>query len=237
VTHPSTGWVLAAGLGVALVYFLSILAHELGHLIAARAVKIDVAAVQLNFAGGFVEMHDDDRLTAGRLAAIVGAGPLVTAFIVLAAWAALRKLGWPLTATPDLNTSAGVAIGRILSSAFVINLAALVLNLLPLRRRWRASAGRGAPAGPPSGLVSRAEMIGPALPHPRGASADKDLHELERRSYPCAYASSGHAASPGTPSPPSGFGPPIAIRSIPSGPASNARCTSGATRTTSHSLN
>jgi Zn-dependent protease len=120
-------------LGVALVYFLSVLAHELGHLVAARAVKVDVTAVQLNFVGGFVEMHDDDRMTAGRLATIVGAGPLVTAFIALAGWAALRVLGWPLTGAPDLNTSAGVAIGRVLSSAFVINLAALVLNLLPLR--------------------------------------------------------------------------------------------------------
>jgi diacylglycerol O-acyltransferase len=46
-----------------------------------------------------------------------------------------------------------------------------------------------------------------------------------------AYA--GQSAAPATPSPPSGLGPPTAIRSRPSGPASKARSTSGATRTTS----
>jgi Zn-dependent protease len=93
VSHPSIGWVLAAGLGAALVYFLSVLAHELGHLTVARAVGVDVSAIELGFAGGFVEMHDDDRLTAGRLAAIVGAGPLVTAVLALASWLTLEALG------------------------------------------------------------------------------------------------------------------------------------------------
>ena len=47
-------------------------------------------------------------------------------------------------------------------------------------------------------------------------------------------AQSGQSAGAVSPSPPSGFGPPMAITSIPSGPASNARTTSGATRTVSH---
>ncbi len=34
-------------------------------------------------AGSFVEMDDDDRLTAGRLAWITGAGPLVTSVLAL----------------------------------------------------------------------------------------------------------------------------------------------------------
>src|SRR4051794_15291440 len=44
---------------------------------------------------------------------------------------------------------------------------------------------------------------------------------------------SGQGTSETTPSPPSGFGPPMATSSRPSGPDSNARMTSGATRTTS----
>jgi branched-chain amino acid transport system permease protein len=44
----------------------------------------------------------------------------------------------------------------------------------------------------------------------------------------------GQAASVGMPSPPSGFGPPMAISSSPSEPASKARTTGGATRMTSH---
>lgn len=132
--QPSTGWVIAAALGVALVYVLSVVAHELGHLAAARAHKVEVTAVELNFAGGYVEMHDDDRLTAGKLATIVAAGPLVTALVALGAWIALCTLGWPLTGTPDLQTSPGVTAGRILASAFLINVVALAVNLLPIRR-------------------------------------------------------------------------------------------------------
>jgi hypothetical protein len=49
-----------------------------------------------------------------------------------------------------------------------------------------------------------------------------------------SYGVSGQEAAPITPSPSSGFGPPIAINSSPSGPASKARTTSGATRSTSH---
>jgi Zn-dependent protease len=133
ITHPAAMWTLVAGLGGALVYFLSILAHELGHLAAARVVGVDVIAIELDYAGGFVEMDDDDRLTAGRLGAVIGAGPLVTALITLVTWAALELLGWPLTGMPDLNTGAGVTAGRILSLAFVINLGMLALNLLPFR--------------------------------------------------------------------------------------------------------
>jgi Zn-dependent protease len=132
ITQPSTGWVIAAALGVALVYALSVITHELGHLAAARVLKVQVTAVELDVAGGYVEMCDDDRLTAGKLAAIVAAGPLVTALLALGSWIALRTLGWPLTETPDLQTSAGVTAGCVLSSAFLINVVALAVNLLPL---------------------------------------------------------------------------------------------------------
>ena len=133
ITQPSSGWVIAAALGVALVYALSVIAHELGHLAAARALKVHVTAVELDVAGGYVEMCDDDRLTAGRLAAIVAAGPLVTALLALASWIALRALGWPVTGTPDLQTSAGVTAGCVLASTFLINVVSLAVNLLPFR--------------------------------------------------------------------------------------------------------
>jgi Zn-dependent protease len=131
-TQPSTGWVIAAMLGAALVFALSIVAHELGHFAAARACNVEVDAIQLGPWGGWVEVHDD-RLTAGKLTAIVAAGPLVTAFLVLGAYIALRTLGWPLTGIPDLQTSAGVTAGRILASAFTFNAVLLVMNLLPFR--------------------------------------------------------------------------------------------------------
>ena len=151
VTHPSTGWVVVAGLGVALVYGLSVLTHELGHLAAARIVGVEVAAIELHAAGGFVEINDDDALTAGKLATIAGAGPLVTAALTLLSGVALTALGWPLTGTP-VDTGAHAALGRTLTAAFIINALGLATNLLPVRpldgahllaaaRLWRKRRG------------------------------------------------------------------------------------------------
>jgi Zn-dependent protease len=149
---PSFGWALAAGLGVAAIYVLSIVAHELGHLVAARRAGVDVAAMELNATGGFVEMADDDALTAGGLATIAGAGPLVTACLALISGTALAVLGWPLTGMRVDHGSAPVGVGRILSAAFELNLFCLVVNLVPIRpldgadlltalRMWRARRG------------------------------------------------------------------------------------------------
>jgi Zn-dependent protease len=151
-THPSIGWALATGLAVALAYALSIIAHELGHLLAARQSGFGVSAVVLHLFGGHVEMDDDDRLTAGRLAWIAGAGLLVTAALALAAGVAIAALGWPFSGSPYSESSADVAAGQILSSVFAINAFALVMNLLPVRmldggellaaaRLWRARKG------------------------------------------------------------------------------------------------
>ncbi len=53
---------------------------------------MEVAAIELHAAGGFVEMNDDDALTAGKLATIAGAGPLVTAALMLVSGVALTAL-------------------------------------------------------------------------------------------------------------------------------------------------
>ncbi len=90
---PGLGWAVAAGLGVAAIYALSVVAHELGHLLAARRAGVHVAAMHLHAAGGYVELDDDDSLTAGKLAAIVAAGPLVTAALALVAALVLVELG------------------------------------------------------------------------------------------------------------------------------------------------
>ena len=150
--HPSIAWALATGLAVALVYALSIIAHELGHLLAARQSGVAVSTVVLHLFGGHVEMEDEDRLTAGRLAWIAGAGPLVTAALALASGAAIAALGWPFAGSPYSESGAEVAAGQTLSSAFAINVFALVMNLLPVRmldggqllaatRLWRARSG------------------------------------------------------------------------------------------------
>lgn len=131
--HPSLAWVIATGACVALMYVLSVLAHELGHVAAARAYGLQVDAIDLGMTGGFVTLHDSDRLTAGSLGAIAGAGPAVTAAIAGTAWVVLLALGWPVTGAPDLATSPGVFAQKLLSTTFQLNAVCLVLNLLPIR--------------------------------------------------------------------------------------------------------
>ena len=129
VAQPSTGWAIAAGLGVALAYLISILLHELGHFLTARALRVPVAGIQLDFAGGFVTI--EDSTTPGRSAAIIAAGPLVTGALALGSWAALTALGWPLLEVPYEPTGAAITAGAILSYVFLLNAVAFVLNLFP----------------------------------------------------------------------------------------------------------
>jgi Zn-dependent protease len=133
ITHPSLIWVVVAVVGSVLTYVLSVLAHEIGHLVAARRVGLDVTAVELNAFGGFVELADDDRLTAGSLAQIAAAGPLVTAALVAISAGLLTALGWPVTGQPDVDTGAAMALAYVLTACFWANAVALVINLLPLR--------------------------------------------------------------------------------------------------------
>jgi len=117
-------WVLAGALGVALVYALSIVAHELGHYLTARRLGVEVDGITLNGWGGLVELVDDARLTRGRFALIIAAGPLVTALIVASAYLLYR------VETP--YSPAGAAADAVIDYALIVNAAVLVFNLLPL---------------------------------------------------------------------------------------------------------
>jgi Zn-dependent protease len=124
--QPSTGWAIAAGLCIALVFLISILAHELGHFFAARKVGARPAAIRLHFAGGQVEFEDTHRLTAGTFALMVVAGPLVTALLALASFGVLRTFG-------ETESAAQVFFEHVFGAAFVLNAIALAVNLLPIR--------------------------------------------------------------------------------------------------------
>jgi Zn-dependent protease len=122
--HASLGWVLAAGVGVALAWVLSIALHELGHYLAARLARADVGAIVLHFAGGHVEVLGG--IAPLRFAAIVAAGPLVSAVLAAASWLALALLGLP-------SSASGLALagGQVLFYAALVNTVALAINLLP----------------------------------------------------------------------------------------------------------
>src|SRR3954470_5775599 len=82
VTSAGSGYV-AAVLSAAL-FFGSIVAHELGHALAARRDGIGVVGIDLFFFGGFMRA-DRDSQTPGEEFRVAAAGPAVTLLIAVLA--------------------------------------------------------------------------------------------------------------------------------------------------------
>jgi Zn-dependent protease len=110
----------ALGGATALLFFLSILLHELGHSVVSQRCGIPVPRITLLFIGGLAEIsrEPDDARSELKIAV---AGPAVSACLVLAyafiAWVSAH-LGFP----------AGKTMFSWLAS---INLALLVFNAIP----------------------------------------------------------------------------------------------------------
>jgi Zn-dependent protease len=120
--HPDAGAVAtwAAGLLTALLFFASLLLHELSHCFMARRAGLEVPSITLFLFGGASEMarEPDDPDTELRIAIV---GPLASFALAGLFWGASRALP---AATPDLL----VGVVRYLAW---INLALAVFNLLP----------------------------------------------------------------------------------------------------------
>ena len=112
-------WVM--GVGTAIVYFICIVLHELGHAVVARSHGIPIQGITLFLFGGVSELKGEPK-SAGSEFLMAIAGPAVTAVLTalfgLLAWAGASG-GW---------TPATVAILRDL---FLINLMVLIFNMLP----------------------------------------------------------------------------------------------------------
>ena len=108
----------AKGLVASLLFFVSILLHEIGHAVVALRHGIGVRSITLFVFGGVAQMEKDpeDGWTEFKIAAV---GPVVSL-----ALAALFYLG---TALPFLG-NAGGAVARYLA---LINLTLALFNLIP----------------------------------------------------------------------------------------------------------
>ncbi len=121
-TQPGTGalqsW--AAGLLASLLFFLSLLLHELSHSLVARRAGHEVRSITLFLFGGAAEMtsEPDDPATEFRIAAV---GPLSSFGLALLFWLVGRGLP---EATPSLLLGVVQYLGWV-------NLALAVFNLLP----------------------------------------------------------------------------------------------------------
>ncbi len=123
-----TASVLLGALTV-LLFFASVVAHELGHAFAARRAGLRVEGIELWMFGGFARLSETPR-TPGEQFKVAAAGPLVTLVIaaVLLGGVGLFDSGGLQAAADGDRTDPVTAIAVLIG---MLNAAVLVLNLLP----------------------------------------------------------------------------------------------------------
>jgi Zn-dependent protease len=115
----------------ALLFFLSIALHELGHAVVARRNGVEVLGIDLWVFGGLAKLSRDSR-SPGEEFRIAAAGPAVTLLITV-----LAAVGVALLSHPDWSVSlfADAAnttpVLALLSWLAVVNGGLLVFNLVP----------------------------------------------------------------------------------------------------------
>jgi Zn-dependent protease len=123
------------GLAVAsaLLFFLSIVLHELGHAVVAMRNGIRISGIDLWLFGGVAKMERDTD-SPGVEFRVAAAGPLVTLLIVAICFGLGSWIGSSQdlidTSRFDENSAADEAVA-VLGYLASINAAVLVLNLLP----------------------------------------------------------------------------------------------------------
>ena len=122
----------ALAVASALLFFFSVLLHELGHAVVAKRNGIGIAGIDLWLLGGVAKMERDTD-SPGLEFRVAAAGPLVTLLIALACFGAGVLIGGTsetlnaATFDPDNDSEVLAVLGYL---AF-INLALLVFNLIP----------------------------------------------------------------------------------------------------------
>jgi Zn-dependent protease/predicted transcriptional regulator len=114
------GAAYALGLASALLLFVSILAHELGHALVARRHGVEIEEIDLWLLGGVARMRGEPQRAGDELRFAL-AGPAVTA-VIAAAFGALA-LGLPAGAPRTLDA--------LVEYQALINAMILGFNLLP----------------------------------------------------------------------------------------------------------
>ncbi|MBJ7472014.1 MAG: site-2 protease family protein [Solirubrobacteraceae bacterium] len=127
-TASRTAATLLAAVAV-LLFFASVVAHELGHAFAALRAGLKVDGIELWMFGGFARLKEAPR-TPGEQFKIAVAGPLVTLLlaVLFLGSAFLIDAGSLGSVAEGERTDPYLAIAVLLGT---LNVAVLVLNLLP----------------------------------------------------------------------------------------------------------
>ena len=117
----------------ALLFFATVVAHELGHALVARRLGMEVEGIDLWALGGFMRARGEPQRPLQELA-LAAAGPAVNALIILVCIAAGLAFGsfrhFLHVALLESGLRASVAL-VLLSWLALINAVLLVFNLLP----------------------------------------------------------------------------------------------------------
>jgi len=119
-----TATVWSISLLTAVLFFVSLVLHELAHAMVARARGIPVRSITLFALGGIAQITRDATSAAAEFQIAV-VGPIVSVLIGIVGIAAAQSLGW--SAMGASETVAGAILGWLGS----INVVLAVFNLLP----------------------------------------------------------------------------------------------------------
>jgi Zn-dependent protease len=120
----------ALATAAALLFFTSVVLHELGHAVVAMRGGIGIVGIDLWLFGGLARMRTDTR-SPGQEFAVAVAGPAVT-LVVAAACFGLGALLYGAGATVDGMVFESEAAGAsLLGWLAIINCVLLVFNLIP----------------------------------------------------------------------------------------------------------
>jgi Zn-dependent protease len=133
VLGGSTGTAYAVAVGSAVMFFASLILHELGHALVARRLGFEIDGIDLWFFGGISRMRGEAR-TAGEEFKIAAAGPLVTFCVILLCTVAATLVASSHRFEDVLLAREGFTITPVfalLSWVSFINALLFVFNLIP----------------------------------------------------------------------------------------------------------
>jgi Zn-dependent protease len=155
VLHSSEGAAYLTTVVTVLLFFVSLIWHELGHALAARRQGIEIRRIDLFLFGGLAQMSRDTR-SPGEEFKVAAAGPLATfCFVVLCLIVDLLIVG-PHRLVDAARLDQSIRITPVLLSLswlLLMNVLILAFNLVPafpldggrITRAivWRATADKG----------------------------------------------------------------------------------------------
>ncbi len=126
---PGLGWVVAGA--ATLLFFASVVAHEMGHALVARHYGIPVHSITLFLFGGIASLEDDPD-SPKKEALMAGIGPLISiglgvGFLVLAS----LIVSVPAEADPELVARQMSPLATLLAWLGPINIIIGLFNMLP----------------------------------------------------------------------------------------------------------